>query len=110
RHRFVNIMFKNVEFAHNGYTGILFALSKLNNRSVPLDVKFEGVYIFDNWKEPGILDAKYKKAALVLGMGGGASTAVQGSITFNSILIKNEKFDGIFTLRHHDSYKLVFND
>lgn len=109
-HRLDTLKFKNVEFAHNGYTGILFALSHMNHTTVPIHVEFDGVYVFDNWKAQGDLDPAYKKAAIALGMGGGGNTALKGSVTFSNLLIKDEKFNGLFSLKHHDSYNLVFND
>ena len=108
--RLTDIKFKNVEFAHNGYTGILFALTKMNNTSVPIDVEFEDVYIRENWQAKGILNPDYKKAAIVMGLGGGSDSALQGSVIFSNVLIKNERFDGLYTLKHHDAYKLVFNN
>ncbi len=108
--RLTGIKFKNVEFAHNGYTGILFALSKLDNTAIPIDAELDGIYIRENWQEQGDLDPKYKKAAIVMGLGGGGGNALQGLVRFNNVLIKNERFDGIYTLKHHDAYQLVFNN
>ena len=110
KHILTDIKFKNVEFAENGYSGILFALSKLNATSTPVKVDFDEVYIIDNWREKGKLDPKYKKGAIVMGIGGGGDDALQGAVTFSNVLIENERFDGIYTVKHHDSYKLVFND
>ncbi len=108
--RLTGIKFKNVEFGHNGYTGILFALTKMDKTSIPIDVEFDGIYIRDNWQEQGTLNPKYKKAAVVMGIGGGGKNALQGSVRFSNVLIKNEKFDGLYTLKHHDAYKLVFEN
>ena len=108
--RLTHIKFKNIELAHNGYTGLLVALSRFNNFSIPIDVELNEIYVWDNWQDKNGSRSKYKRAGVVMGLGGGADNAVQGSVRLSNVLIKNEKFDGLFTLKHHDAYTLSFEN
>ncbi len=110
--RLDDITFTNSELAYNDYTGILFAFAHQSGPSVDFDITFNDTYIHDNWQADGDEVNGYSRAAIVMGNAGGASeaSANQGHITFNRLLIRDEEYSGLFTVKHGLSYQLNFND
>lgn len=106
--RFDNILVENCIIENNWGPGILFALTKTNSGTVPLDVTFRNIYLSNNFSPSN--PAPYP-TEIDLGMStGNPHNPIRGSITFDGLTIENSKWAGIYSKKTLEAYSVTIKN
>lgn len=111
-HRLSNITFENCSFTNNGHAGILFALSKTDGSTPPIDMCFYDCYIAKNNKNKNIEERKkdHLAAEINIGMTKNPGNPLLGIIHFERTIIEEFPYMAFITMKTENAFRLSFDN
>ncbi|WP_394749396.1 right-handed parallel beta-helix repeat-containing protein [Spongiimicrobium salis] len=108
----IGITFKNCSFIDNAQAGILFALTKTNGDSSPLEVAFYDSYIAGNNKEnvPRNKQGSYWGGEIQIGMNKDFNHPQKGSVLFKRTIVENFPKYAFMTKKTENAFLVTFED